>query len=138
MSRPDDASPGRGPRGERTSVAHQAQSLPGTHEAGHEHPTERTYIQIAGILTILTVIEVAIYYIDQEAAWLVPALLVLASVKFLIVIGFYMHLKFDDSRLAQIFSFGLGVSLAIYIGMYALMHFHRALELTALMTSATR
>ncbi len=44
----------------------------------HEHPSERKYIQIAIILTIITAIEVAIYYIDwmHDSGALVPLLFI--------------------------------------------------------------
>jgi cytochrome c oxidase subunit IV len=119
-------------------VAQHAQSLPGTHEAGHEHPTEAAYIRIAVILAIITVIEVAIYYIDKDASWLVPALMVLAATKFVMVVGYFMHLKFDDRRLAMIFTGGMVLALGTYIGLFVLMHFHKAIEFTAFMTSAAR
>lgn len=119
-------------------MAQHAPSLPGAHEAGHAHPNEAAYIRIAVILAIVTIVEVAIYYIDQEASWLVPALLVLASAKFVLVVGYFMHLKFDDSRLAFIFSGGMVMALGTFIGLFVLMHFHEAIEFTEVMTSATR
>lgn len=122
---------------ERISVA-QAHALPGAHEAGHEHPTEAAYIRIAVILAIITVIEVAIYYIDKEASWLVPALMALGTIKFVMVVGYFMHLKFDDKRLTLIFGGGMVLALGTFVGLFALMHFHEAIEFTATMTSAAR
>ncbi|MGC4108052.1 MAG: cytochrome C oxidase subunit IV family protein [Thermomicrobiales bacterium] len=119
-------------------MAQHAQSLPGTHEAGHEHPTEAFYVRIAVILALITVVEVAIYYIDKDASWLVPALFTLGALKFVMVVGYFMHLKFDDARLRLIFSAGMVLALGTYIGLFALMHFHHAVEFTAFMTSATR
>ncbi|MGC4191477.1 MAG: cytochrome C oxidase subunit IV family protein [Thermomicrobiales bacterium] len=119
-------------------MAQHAQSLPGTHEAGHEHPSEAAYIRIAVILAIITIVEVAIYYIDKEASWLIPALMVLGTAKFILVVAYFMHLKFDDSRLALIFSGGMVLALGTFVGLFVLMHFHKAIEFTAFMTSATR
>lgn len=119
-------------------MAQHAQSLPGTHEAGHEHPSEMAYIRIAVILAIVTIVEVAIYYIDKDAAWLVPALLVLGSFKFVLVVGYFMHLKFDDNRLAMVFGGGLVLALGTFVGLFILMNVHKAIEFTAFMTSAAR
>jgi cytochrome c oxidase subunit 4 len=94
----------------------------------HEHPNEAKYIQIAIILTIITVIEVAIYYLESVESLLVPTLIVLSTIKFVIVVGYFMHLKFDDKRLAWIFSGGMGMALAIYIGTWAVMHYHQITE----------
>ena len=49
----------------------------------HEHPGERTYIKVAVILAIITIAEVAIYYIEAWTRVLVPTLLIMSVVKFL-------------------------------------------------------
>jgi cytochrome c oxidase subunit 4 len=101
-----------------------AGAAPGEHEAGH--PGERTYIEVAIILAIITLVEVAIYYIDwmHENDVLVPALLLLSAVKFATVVGYFMHLKFDDNRFLWIFASGLVVAFAIIMTLYALFHWH--------------
>ena len=93
----------------------------------HEHPTERKYIQIAIILTIITVVEVAIYYIEwmHDTGALVPTLFVLSIAKFVTVVGYYMHLKFDDNRFMYIFLGGLLVALAVIGALYVLLITHR-------------
>ncbi len=94
----------------------------------HGHPTERTYIKIAAILSAVTIAEVAIYYIDALSGVLVPMLIVMSAVKFVFVVSYFMHLKFDDKRLAWIFTSGMLLALAIFIGTWAMMHYH---EITA-------
>lgn len=94
----------------------------------HSHPGQREYIRIAIILACITAIEVTIYYIDVLSGILVPALFALSTIKFVMVVGYFMHLKFDDRRLAWIFSAGMSVALAIYIGTYSLMHFHKIVD----------
>jgi len=94
----------------------------------HEHPTEAKYIQIAIILTLITVVEVAIYYIEAFEAILVPTLVVLSTIKFVTVVGYFMHLKFDDRRLTWIFASGMALALSIYIATWAVMHFHAITE----------
>lgn len=79
----------------------------------HGHPTERSYIKIAAILSAITIAEVAIYYIDALSGVLVPMLIVMSVVKFVTVVAFFMHLKFDDRRLAYIFAAALVLSLAV-------------------------
>lgn len=92
----------------------------------HEHPSESVYIRLAVILTAVTTIEVAIYYIDwfHTSGVLVPALVVLSLFKFLAVIGYYMHLKFDDARFRYTFAFGLVLALAIMGGLSVLIRTH--------------
>jgi len=95
---------------------------------GHSHPGEREYIRIAVILACITAVEVGIYYWGAVRDFLVPMLIVLSTVKFVLVVGYFMHLKFDDKRLAWIFTAAMGVALSIYIGTWALQHYHHITE----------
>ena len=117
-----------------------AQSTPARDESReadphHDHPKEREYIRIAIILAIITGIEVFIYYIEALEGILVPALVALSTVKFLMVVGYFMHLKFDDKRLAWIFASGMVLALAIYIGTWAMQHFHKVAHFISNMTA---
>ena len=90
----------------------------GGHDAHDEHhPTPADYVRIAIILAIITLVEVVIYYIPSMRGILVPILLVLSIVKFLAVVGYFMHLK-DDKRLFRLtFIAGLVLSLAVFLAM---------------------
>ena len=94
---------------------HENPVAPGVYQE-HEHPSERTYVLVAIILAIITAVEVAIYYLEAVEDVLVPMLLVLSAAKFVAVVGFFMHLKFDDRRFRWIFVFGLAVAIACYVG----------------------
>jgi cytochrome c oxidase subunit 4 len=111
------------------------QSGPGTkpgtdHEVDHheEHPGEATYIRVAIILAVITLVEVVIYYIDAFSGVLVPALILLSAIKFVTVVGYFMHLKFDDRRLRWIFTGGLLVAFAVFIGLAVMQNFHEVVE----------
>ena len=93
----------------------------------HDHPSDRKYIEIAAILTVITLAEVAIYYVDwmHDSGALVPTLLIMSLAKFVTVIGYYMHLKFDDPLFRNIFIAGLLVSLAVVGAVAALIVTHR-------------
>ena len=93
----------------------------------HDHPSDKKYIQIAIILTIVTIVEVAIYYVDwmHDSGVLVPSLFVLSIAKFVTVIGYYMHLKFDDPRFRYMFIGGLVGSLAVIAALLVLLSVHR-------------
>lgn len=85
------------------------------------HPGPATYVKVAVILAIVTIIEVATYYlVNYLHGTLVPILLVLSAAKFVLVVGFYMHLKFDAPLLRGIFGWGLTVAIAITLAMLAL------------------
>lgn len=88
----------------------------------HAHPSDNFYVKVAVALTIITVIEVVIYYVEGFRGFLVPALLVLSIIKFIAVVGYFMHLKFDDKRLAWIFSVGLAISVSVMVAMVVMGH----------------
>ncbi|MGQ0561388.1 MAG: cytochrome C oxidase subunit IV family protein [Gemmatimonadota bacterium] len=91
------------------------------HAAAHAgHPTWRTYVVVGFILTVITAIEVAIFYIPALANVIVPALLVLSAAKFLIVVLFYMHLKFDNPIFGRVFYAPLFLALLVVIGLIIL------------------
>jgi cytochrome c oxidase subunit 4 len=94
-----------------------------THTAEHAHPGFPTYITIAVILTVITVVEVAVYYIDALRPALVPVLLTLSVVKFILVVGYFMHLKFDPRLLTGLFVFGLAIAFAVFLGLGALFNY---------------
>ena len=72
----------------------------------HEHPTWPTYWKIALILTLITVIEVWVYYVPSFVAsrLFVPVLLTMSAVKFATVVAFYMHLKYDHKLFRALFT----------------------------------
>ena len=73
-----------------------------THEGAHA--SNKTYVILAIILTVVTAVEVASYYAEEVlGAFLVPLLIVLTSAKFFLVVGFYMHLKYDPRIFRRLF-----------------------------------
>jgi cytochrome c oxidase subunit 4 len=72
----------------------------------HEHPTWSTYWKVAVVLTLITAVEVWIYYIPSFVAsrLFVPVLLVLSAIKFATVVLFYMHLKYDHKLFRALFT----------------------------------
>ena len=84
------------------------------------HPTWKTYVLVGAILTIITAIEVAIFYIPQMASVIVPVLLTLSAAKFVIVVLFYMHLKFDSPIFRRVFFAPLLLAALVVIGMIIL------------------
>jgi cytochrome c oxidase subunit 4 len=61
---------------------------------------------VALVLTVITVVEVWVYYIPTFVAsrLFVPALLIMSAVKFAIVVMFYMHLKYDHKLFRALFT----------------------------------
>jgi cytochrome c oxidase subunit IV len=92
------------------------------HATEHAHPGAGQYIRIAVILTVITSVEVAIYYVQALRPILAAILIVLSAVKFALVIMFYMHLKFDHRIFSGMFLFGLFTAAFTIIMFIALFH----------------
>lgn len=122
-------------------IAHDADLHAAAHhdDHEHEHPGELTYIKVAIFLAIITVIEVAIYYIEwmHDSGALVPTLIVLSAVKFFMVVSFFMHLKFDHRLLTFWFVSGLFLGAAVILSFMALFDLAHPLEYaTSMLQSA--
>ena len=87
----------------------------GVNEAGH--PTALRYVQIALILSVLTLIEVWVYYQRELSRFLIPVLLGLSAMKFALVVLFYMHLKFDNRLFSALFTLGMTIAGCIIIAL---------------------
>jgi cytochrome c oxidase subunit 4 len=98
------------------------------HALEHAHPGAKTYVIVGVILAVITVAEVFFYTQESVRAFLVPLLLCLSAAKFVLVVGFYMHLKFDHPLFTGVFGFGLMVAgsiitaLMFLFGQYPLPH----------------
>jgi len=89
---------------------------PGEERAPHRaHPSAKEYIRIGVILAVLTALEVATYYVEFERALLIPTLFALAVVKFVLVVLWFMHLRFDDRRYARFFVMGIAGAATLYL-----------------------
>jgi cytochrome c oxidase subunit 4 len=88
-------------------------------EVEHVHPTWSTYWKVALILTLITVGEVWAYSIPSFVAsrGFVPTLLILSALKFLIVVMFYMHLKYDHRLFRVLFTGPLLVAAMTLLGL---------------------
>jgi len=87
------------------------------HPVEHPHPTAGTYIRVAIILTVLTVLEVGVFYVPAFHPVLVPVLLTLSAIKFAIVVMFYMHLKMDNKFFTLLFGGPLLLAGAVMLGL---------------------
>ena len=61
------------------------------------HPSDWEYIKIAIILAVLTAIEVGMYFLEGKTseAVIFIGLTVLMIIKFVLVVAYFMHLKYD-------------------------------------------
>jgi cytochrome c oxidase subunit 4 len=91
---------------------------------GHAHPSDRSYVGIAVILALITAAEVATFYLeDSLGGILIPALLVMMTVKFVMVAGWFMHLRFDSNLFTRMFVSGLVLAVLVYLAALATFQF---------------
>jgi cytochrome c oxidase subunit 4 len=78
------------------------------------HPGPGQYVTVAIVLGVVTAIEVAVYYVDMPGKALVAILVGLASIKFSLVVAYFMHLKFDSRLLRRVFLTGVVLTLFVF------------------------
>src|SRR4051812_44585063 len=89
---------------------------------GHHGATDKQYIVIAAALALITGLEVSISYIDIGPVFL-PLLLILMAIKFVVVVSYFMHLKFDNRIFTMAFYLGLGLAVFVYVVALSTFHF---------------
>jgi cytochrome c oxidase subunit 4 len=99
------------PVAEHSETSGPPRAQPGEHGA---HPTDAQYMLIALILAVITAIEVAISYAKGLGDASNPLLLILAAIKFFMVVAFFMHLKFDNRVLRRFLVTGLILAGIVY------------------------
>jgi len=85
-----------------------------THDS---YPSTKEYVKIAVLLAVLTALEVSLFYVDKAVdmgGWDGPLLVALSAIKFILVVGWFMHLRFENSLLARFFSGGFLAAMTLY------------------------
>ena len=105
--------------GHGTQEGHGAAGGHAAAHGAHAHPTWKQYKWVALILTLITVVEVWVYYIPAFVATklFVPSLLIMSAVKFAIVVMFYMHLKYDARLFRALFTGPLIIAVLTLISL---------------------
>jgi cytochrome c oxidase subunit 4 len=93
----------------------------------HTHPGPREYVIIGFILFVMTLAEYGLYLAEDRMHWLPqgPAGVLIALVsagKFLIVVAYYMHLKFDSKIFTGVFIFPALLATLVIVGLFTLQH----------------
>ena len=106
------------------SVTHDS-DRDGAHEAAtdaeHHHPSDALYWKVGALLGVLTLLEVSTYFITDDPyshdlkPLLIAGLLVLMVAKFITIIGYFMHLKFDNKLFRNVFISGLVLAVGVYL-----------------------
>jgi cytochrome c oxidase subunit IV len=109
-----------------STITTPAHSDTGHEASAHEHGmSDLGYIKVAVLLAVLTAIEVSTYYVDFGPFFL-PVLLILMVLKFVIVVSYFMHLKFDSKIFTWMFYSGLFLAMGVYAAFLATFKFFLA------------
>src|SRR5581483_8396447 len=77
------------------------------HDHSHDESKFQIYVQIAMLLAVITGVEIVCVYLPFAKPLLVTTLVVLSAVKFMFVIFFFMHLRWDKPFCTILFFIGL-------------------------------
>lgn len=85
-------------------------------EQEHTHPGPGQYVEIAGILALLTTVEVGIYVFRGTIPYgaIVTTLLIITALKFMLVGLWFMHLRFDHRMFRRLFFAGLVLAAGVF------------------------
>jgi len=99
------------------------------HEEAGDHAehgmSTRGYVNIAIILALITALEVATYYVDF-GPFFMPSLMIMMVIKFLMVVSYFMHLKFDNKIFSWMFYTGLFLAIGVYVAALSTFKFFMA------------
>lgn len=93
-----------------------------TDEVLHEHhPSDALYWKIGAILAVITGLEVSTYFITddpyghEQGGLIIGGLIVMMIAKFVTIVGYFMHVKFDNKLFRNVFASGLVLAVGVYL-----------------------
>jgi cytochrome c oxidase subunit 4 len=99
---------------------HAARHRSGPAAPGHDHASVRTYVYVALVLTAITALEVGVIYIRFLTPIIVPLLLAMSLAKFVLVVMFFMHLRYDARPLTALFAGPVMIALSLAVALMTL------------------
>ena len=85
------------------------------------HGTPAFYAIVGLILAVITLVEFLIFYVESLGVLLIPIMLILSLMKFVIVVAFFMHLRFDNKLLTYLFFAGFLLAAVIAVALLVLL-----------------
>ena len=85
-----------------------------------QHPPVRTYLVVAAVLSVITAVEISVFYLTIFQRVLAPILIVLSAAKFALVVMFFMHLRSDHRAFTGLFVGPLVIAVLITVALMAL------------------
>jgi cytochrome c oxidase subunit 4 len=84
------------------------------------HSKFHTFVQIAMMLSVITGVEIVLVYLPFAKWLIVSTLVILSAVKFLFVIFYFMHLRWDKIFCTILFFIGLILAIGTVAALLAL------------------
>ena len=103
----------------------------GHHDDSHDFSKFQIYVQIAMLLAVITGIEIVCVYLPFAKWILVTTLVVLSTVKFMFVIFFFMHMRWDKVFCTILFFIGLVIAGAPMWALLQLFGSHDSIPLSS-------
>ena len=85
------------------------------------HGTPAFYAIVGLILAVITLVEFLIFYVESLGVLLIPIMLILSLMKFVIVVAFFMHLRFDNKLFTYLFFAGFILAAVISVALLILL-----------------
>ena len=99
------------------------------HDDSHDVSKYQIYVQIAMLLAVITGVEIVAVFLPFPKWVLITSLVVLSLVKFLFVIFYFMHLRWDKPFCTILFFIGLVIAGATAWALIALFQAEASLPL---------
>jgi caa(3)-type oxidase subunit IV len=81
---------------------------------GVSHAGPGFYWLVGLLLGIITLLEVWLFGVEGLGGWYIPILLGLSALKFIGVVAFFMHLRFDDRFFTYVFTSSMIIGIIIF------------------------
>ena len=85
------------------------------------HGTPAFYAIVGLILAVITLVEFLVFYVESLGVLLIPIMLILSLMKFVIVVAFFMHLRFDNKIFTYLFFAGFILAAVISVALLILL-----------------
>ena len=102
------------------------------------HSKFHTFVQIAMTLSVITGIEIVLVYLPFAKWLIVSTLVILSAVKFLFVIFYFMHLRWDKVFCTILFFIGLILAMGTVAALLALFGAEASAPLTTAIQPQSR
>lgn len=104
---------------------------------GEEENKFQIYIKIAMLLSVITGIEIVVIFLPFATWLIITTLVVLSTVKFLYVIFYFMHLRWDKAFCTILFFIGMVLAGGTALALHAIFSVGDSVPLTSISSAVS-